>query len=275
MNLLNIPPSLSREEWLARRRLGIGGSDIAAVIGVDEHRTAVDVWYDKVHGTEETENEYLRAGRMLEPVVAEYYREETGLFPMRQQRRIYTQPAHPFAFGSPDYFLGTDGILECKTTQKDIDDLPVAWFAQVQWYMAMTGRQWADIAWLIRGLNFDHKRVTRDNDFITAALEEGRSFWHDYVLTQTPPEPRTTGDVLKLHPNHADGLLEASDAVYEAYLALLEARSNARAWEDIQREHELAIKLALRDGEGFKRDNNILCTWRTDRKGSRRFLVKE
>ena len=40
--------SLSREQWLEYRRLGIGGSDVAAIIGISPFRTARDVYYDKL-----------------------------------------------------------------------------------------------------------------------------------------------------------------------------------------------------------------------------------
>lgn len=39
---------LSREEWLAYRRKGIGGSDAAAVLGISPFRTGVDLYYDKL-----------------------------------------------------------------------------------------------------------------------------------------------------------------------------------------------------------------------------------
>ena len=37
---------LSREEWLAYRRMGIGGSDAAAILGISPVRTAADLYYD-------------------------------------------------------------------------------------------------------------------------------------------------------------------------------------------------------------------------------------
>ena len=39
---------LPREEWLAYRRKGIGGSDAAAVLGISPFRTGVDLYYDKL-----------------------------------------------------------------------------------------------------------------------------------------------------------------------------------------------------------------------------------
>lgn len=36
--------SLSREQWLEYRRLGIGGSDVAAIMGISPFRTARDIY---------------------------------------------------------------------------------------------------------------------------------------------------------------------------------------------------------------------------------------
>ena len=39
---------LPRDEWLNYRRRGIGGSDVAAILGVSPFRTARDIYYDKL-----------------------------------------------------------------------------------------------------------------------------------------------------------------------------------------------------------------------------------
>ena len=40
--------TLSREDWLTYRRLGIGGSDVAAIMGISPFATIRDLYYDKV-----------------------------------------------------------------------------------------------------------------------------------------------------------------------------------------------------------------------------------
>ena len=37
----------TREEWLKARKLGLGGSDMAAVLGLSPWRSPIDVWLDK------------------------------------------------------------------------------------------------------------------------------------------------------------------------------------------------------------------------------------
>lgn len=38
---------LSRDDWLAIRRTGIGGSDAAAAVGLNPHMSALELWLDK------------------------------------------------------------------------------------------------------------------------------------------------------------------------------------------------------------------------------------
>ena len=42
---------LSKEEWLEYRRQGIGGGDVAALMGISPFRTARDLYYDKILGS--------------------------------------------------------------------------------------------------------------------------------------------------------------------------------------------------------------------------------
>lgn len=37
----------SREEWLALRRQGIGGSDVAAILGLSKFKTQQELWMEK------------------------------------------------------------------------------------------------------------------------------------------------------------------------------------------------------------------------------------
>mgnify|MGYP003308094406 CR=1 FL=1 len=70
---------MERTEWLARRRQGIGGSDVAAILGLSPWRTALDVYHDKTGAEKpEAETENMRIGTALEQFVADRFTEETG-----------------------------------------------------------------------------------------------------------------------------------------------------------------------------------------------------
>ena len=47
----------AREQWLADRRKGIGGSDIGAILGLSPYRTLMDVFLDKRGETQPKGNE--------------------------------------------------------------------------------------------------------------------------------------------------------------------------------------------------------------------------
>lgn len=72
--------TLSRDEWLNYRRLGIGGSDVAAVMGISPFATIRDLYYDKVRIEplieDEEESNWVakEVGHRLEDLVAEIHR---------------------------------------------------------------------------------------------------------------------------------------------------------------------------------------------------------
>ncbi|WP_281761827.1 YqaJ viral recombinase family protein [Pseudodesulfovibrio nedwellii] len=62
---------MSREQWLAQRKLGIGGSDAAAVLGISPWKTNVELWEEKTGRREEkdiSDDPYVQYG-----VAAETY----------------------------------------------------------------------------------------------------------------------------------------------------------------------------------------------------------
>ena len=70
---------LSREEWLAARKNGIGGSDAAAILHLSEWSTPFDVWLDKTGKAEDKpDNLNMMIGRELEETVARLWEQETG-----------------------------------------------------------------------------------------------------------------------------------------------------------------------------------------------------
>ena len=153
-----------KQEWMESRVRAIGGSEVAAIIGLDPYKTPYQIWLEKVSGiSNHVENEYTRSGNKLEKVVVEYFMEETGFTVSNWDESIFhsvTHPIYPYMKGSRDReYYNKDGklcILECKTTQREIDveNLPMTWFCQLQWYMGLYDVPEGTIAWLEKGLKF-------------------------------------------------------------------------------------------------------------------------
>ena len=73
--------NMSRAEWLAARKAGIGGSDAAAIIGLNPFSSPLTVWADKTSADEpqeESESEAIWLGNVLEDHVARRYAEQVS-----------------------------------------------------------------------------------------------------------------------------------------------------------------------------------------------------
>lgn len=123
--------NLSREDWLEYRKKGIGGSDVAAIMGISPFATIRDLFYNKTGVQpviqEEEESNWVakEVGHRLEDLVAEIFSKKTGLevFPVRV---MFRHPLYPFMLADVDFFVrmpdGTFAILECKTCNYNAKD---------------------------------------------------------------------------------------------------------------------------------------------------------
>ena len=91
--------NLTEQEWLAYRRQGIGGSDVAAILGISPFRTARDLYDDKLNiasAVDDTGNWVaLEMGHLLEPLVAQIFTKKTGL-EVFQIKKMFQHPQYPF-----------------------------------------------------------------------------------------------------------------------------------------------------------------------------------
>jgi len=103
--------SLTHDDWRHDRRSGIGGSDAAAVMGVNKYRDSFCTYVDKVCEelpSEEGRPDYLIEsaywGTALEPVVAQEFAKQTGLH-LIKPAYLYTSAVYPFMRATLDYLV--------------------------------------------------------------------------------------------------------------------------------------------------------------------------
>lgn len=188
--------TISREEWLAWRRTGIGGSDAAAVIGLNPFRSRIEVYADKMGMMPEKEDtESMRLGRDLEDYVAQRFCEATGK-KVRRNNFMWCHDEHRCMIADVDReIIGENAGLECKTTQawggKVImkGEIPLTYYVQCMHYMAVMGYDRVYLAVLIFGKGFFHFTIERDEDEIAALVAAEASFWRDHVEAGISPDP--------------------------------------------------------------------------------------
>lgn len=241
----------AREAFLAERRTGIGGSDIAALAGVSPWATPLDVWRSKVLGDSNDETERMRWGTLMEPLLrAEASRvlgvASTGPEFLRDGWRI----------ANIDGRIGGD-VLECKTAAsgedwgiEGTDDVPDQYLAQVQWYLGLTDLQRAQVAVLIGGNDFRIYTVVRSDVIIDRLREVAERFWFENVKTETPPPPSNLADAKKLWRSvHAGKVIPATPAIIEALDRHEARRLQIKAMEEEQDRDELMLRCMMEEAE--------------------------
>lgn len=144
----------SRDEWLAARKHYIGGSDAAAVLGLNPYKSNLELWQEKtgiVTPEDISEKPYVKYGTQAEMHLRGLFRLD---FPEYQveyiENNLWMNDKYPFAHASLDGWL-TDhnarkGVLEIKTTnilqsmQKEKWDhrIPDNYYIQVLHYLMVT-----------------------------------------------------------------------------------------------------------------------------------------
>lgn len=190
---------MTRDEWLAERRNGIGGSDAGAVVGLNKYRNAFDVYADKLGITEPVpDNEAMRQGRDLEEYVAQRFCEETGK-KVRRRNSMMINTEYPFARANVDRMIvGENAGLECKTAnilslqRYKNGEYPSEYYCQCVHYMAVTGAERWYLAVLVFGTEFKIFTIERDEEEIQALMQAEKDFWENNVLAKEPPPPQGT-----------------------------------------------------------------------------------
>lgn len=191
---------LSRDDWLAVRRTGIGGSDAAAAVGLNPYMSALELWLDKTGRAEglprpdpadTTSPTYW--GTLLEPIVAAVYTQQTGN-KVRKVNAVLRHSSIPWMLANIDReVVGVPDvqILECKTAGEFgarlwREGVPEYVQIQVQHQLAVTGKSAAHVAVLLCGQVLEVHRIDRDDALIGRLIELEARFWR-FVETDTPP----------------------------------------------------------------------------------------
>ena len=135
---------------------GIGGSDVAAILGISPFRTARDLYDDKLNialAVDDAGNWVaLEMGHLLEPLVAQIFTKKTGL-EVFQIKKMFQHPQYPFMLADVDYFVrlpnGKIALLEIKTTNYNAKD---HWWKDGEecvpvYYETQGGTTWPSWTW--------------------------------------------------------------------------------------------------------------------------------
>lgn len=258
------------------RSKGIGASEVASVIGVNPYQTSYQLWRIKAGiDNDFAGNIFTEAGHYLEPVVAQYFQDNSGHRVIKNTAVNYTvyHPTKEFIFCHPDreYFPHDEkgrGVLECKTTQKKIEktEIPRQWFCQLQYQMGVMGLDKGAIAWLSQGVFFDWQEFEFAPDLYEQMCEMVEEFWTKNVLERVEPDPENSIDIeIKYPTSFAGKEIEAAKALQEAHVELSAIKDKIGALKTQEESLKEQVKLAMRDAEAVVYCGEPLFTWKTSK----------
>lgn len=186
---------MHKNEWLMLRKNGIGGSDAAAILGLNPYSSAYSVYMDKITSDiDDKDNDYMRIGRDLEDYVAKRFEEDTGR-EIRKNDNMMAHDDYDFIFADIDRELvNEDALLECKISvrgrSKDWDEqIPLHYEIQCLHYLGVTGYQKCYLAVLfLSTAQFRVYEINRDQQAIDNLYKRLKDFWHNNVLARKEPE---------------------------------------------------------------------------------------
>ncbi|MGM9759308.1 MAG: YqaJ viral recombinase family protein [Parabacteroides sp.] len=286
-----------RQEWLRHRESGIGSSEVGTLLGLNPWETPYQLWRRK-RGLDAPKEETfaMKAGHYLEDAVSLFYRDETGkeiikssasdwLIVNDEKNYLRVSPDRTFWIPGKPKSDRNKGILECKTTQMEVDkdSLPQHWFCQLQYQLGVAELEQGALAWLTMGREFGYKDILFDAEFYAWMIEEVDRFWIDNIVGGQEPPLSNVEDVLIKNPRHMAGKsVEADDDTLELCRSLKALKESMSVDKTEKDRIEGVLKMRIGDAESIftQADGRkvTLATWKaakdSDKFDEKRFAAE-
>lgn len=269
-------PLKTDTNWLEARKTFLGSSEWAVVAGLfTKYKSPLDVYNDKINGHEEVDNIRMRLGRDIEPMIAKWFEEETGLTVATDgYTRFHVM--YDFIGTTLDGVVvdndGVESILEIKTASQIARDtwgaeLPIQYYTQIQGQMLVTGMRKAYVAILTFGYagpdKFEIQEYEYDQEFTRMIIPKLVSFWEDHVLKQIPPEATTEQDLKTLYPVSNDHVVEADMELASKIDVLKKRKQELKQISEAAKDLEIDIKKSIGDAHSVVYGDETLATWKS------------
>ncbi len=263
-------------EQLEMRRKGIGGSEAAAVLGLNPYCTPYQIYAEKKEGLVREQNDEMLWGSLHEQTIRQQYclRNKVTV----EVPALIKSESHPFMLANVDGITSNKRLLEIKTSrfghgfgESGTDEIPETYLIQVQHYLAVTMLPVADVAVLISGSEYRQYEIEADKE-LQDMIIEGEATWWDNYLKNIPPDPITFEEIKQRFGRYSKAnAVEASDLAKDAIMNLKAIKENLKIWEEKEQEYKAIIMRELKESDTLCSSGKILVTWKLDKSG-RAFL---
>lgn len=240
-------------EQLKERLSFVTGSDSGVICGLNPYKSPVQLYLEKIQAVPQEDlshKSYVMAGNYFEEGIANWFADQTGLIPYKDEKMII-HPEHDWMAGNIDRRLeDSNYLLEIKFSSNkniwgpsgDLRGVPKMYIMQVAHYCAVADADGCYIACCLNGNELRTYLYHRNIALEEQLIDLERNFWFEHVKKEVPPIPSSPLDVVALlgHAKSIDNAIistpEIEKKVYD-YLAL-----------------DNTIKLKLKMLESYKTD---------------------
>lgn len=277
------PQSLSNQSM--NRKGFIGGSDIPIILGLSSYKTPLELYIDKTSelGSAWEETEQQKWGKLLEPVILQEYANKHGV--CVQSNVDFIHKDYPHLIGHLDGFIPeTKTVIEIKTAnhftkhewgEENSDEMYLPYLCQVAFYCSVANVDEAVVAVLFGGATYKEYRYFRDKALEDSIIFKANEFWKR-IVEKRPPEPQSLIDLKLLFPKHVEQKIKTSNTQINVMCRLMNAsKEEIKTKTKEQDNYKFEIMKYMEDAECLSSERGeTLATWKTNKKGSRVFLVK-
>ena len=228
-NIIENTKDMPKNEWLIKRKCGIGGSDASSILGFNPYKSSMAVYIDKIcyahllkdlKGEKVSQNSdchiekdlidkfisqdneisyKMELGNKLKGFVASEFMLKTGK-KVRNINGILRNDKYPFAIANIDRaVVGEKAFLECKVTnsfnKKEWEKtIPIHYQIQMNHYMAVSGATHCYVAVLIGNEELVIHKLERDKEMIDEIMKLEEMFWNNCILGDKLPMPDGSND---------------------------------------------------------------------------------
>lgn len=274
---------MTRSEWIGMRKLGVGGSDVAPLLGLSPWKSEYELWCEKsglIEPEDISDKPAVLWGTLLESVIRDRFSQLHPEYDVMKPTEMYRSSNRPWAQANLDGELtsedGSKGVLEIKTSgffgsHAWDDGVPVWYMCQVAHYMSVTGYAFAYVAVLIGGQDYREFRVDRDKGDIAYVNRKVDEFWSRVVSGDEPDisASQASGDVARcLFERHRDphGGYVQLGSIPEAVSDYMAARELYKRAKDNMDAYAAQVKRMIGDSEGVEYPGGKVRWVRTARK---------
>lgn len=263
----------NRNDWLAERRNGLGGSEVAAILGFDSYTSPFKVYWDKITPSADRKPSVaMLRGITLEPLIIKLFQDANPDFQIDYNPNTYTlyvDDNNPWRRGTPDAEYLSDisipGIVECKSTSGNnqhiwYNGIPTKYKIQTVYYQNLVEVEEGYIAYLIDD-TFLYGEVKATPEYRQMIYNAADKFWAEHIMKQVPPEPTTLDDIKHAYMDTIRGSIMEASAEFVDRLAMYSSK------KDVVKTLEFELKsarLELEELEKLIRDDfgrHEFATW--------------